>query len=39
VLSIVAHSSTDVFVAGQFDEEREIPGWYTALKEQVRRST
>jgi NhaP-type Na+/H+ or K+/H+ antiporter len=26
VLSIVAHSSTDVFVAGQFDEEREIPG-------------
>ena len=39
VLSIVAHSSTDVFVAGQFDEEREIPGWYTALKERARRST
>jgi len=29
-LSIVAHSSTDVFVATQFDEEREIPGWCTA---------
>ena len=26
VLSILAHSSTDVFVATQFDEEREIPG-------------
>jgi hypothetical protein len=30
ILSIVAHSSTDVFVATQFDEEREIPGWCTA---------
>jgi len=25
-LSILAHSSTDVFVTTQFDEEREIPG-------------
>jgi hypothetical protein len=37
VLSIVAHSSADVFVATQFDEEREIPCWYTALKERARR--
>jgi hypothetical protein len=35
----VAHSSTDVFVATQFDEEREIPCWYTALKERAGRST
>jgi hypothetical protein len=39
VLSIVAHSSADVFVATQFDEEREIACWYTALKERARRST
>jgi sodium/hydrogen antiporter len=38
VLSIVAHSSTDVLIANQFDEEREVPAWYTALRERTRRS-
>jgi hypothetical protein len=27
VLSIVAHSSTDVVVARQFDEPDEVPAW------------
>jgi NhaP-type Na+/H+ or K+/H+ antiporter len=26
-LSIIAHSSTDVIVARQFDEPDEVPGW------------
>ncbi|MGH8965822.1 MAG: cation:proton antiporter, partial [Actinomycetes bacterium] len=28
VLSILAHSSTDIVVARSFDEEREVPAWF-----------
>ncbi|MFV2171658.1 cation:proton antiporter [Actinomadura sp. LOL_016] len=28
VLSIIAHSSTDIIVARGFDDEREVPAWY-----------
>lgn len=31
-LSILAHSSTDVVIARQFDEERETPGWYRSFR-------
>jgi len=36
VLSIIAHSSTDVLVARAFDEPRETPRWHAVL-EKVRR--
>lgn len=32
VLSILAHSSSDVIVARTFDEERELPAWYGRLR-------
>jgi NhaP-type Na+/H+ or K+/H+ antiporter len=35
-LSIIAHSSSDVLVARQFDEEREVPAWYAAVRERAR---
>jgi NhaP-type Na+/H+ or K+/H+ antiporter len=39
-LSIVAHSSTDVIVARLFDEEREMPSWYSAVRRRpARRDT
>ena len=31
VVSIIAHSSTDVVVARQFDEPGELPGWESAV--------
>ena len=33
VLSILAHSSTDVVVARLFDEEREVPAWFGRLRD------
>lgn len=38
VLSIVAHSSTDIVVARWFDEEREVPGWYERGRDRLRRT-
>jgi NhaP-type Na+/H+ or K+/H+ antiporter len=38
VLSILAHSSTDVVVARWFDEEREVPGWYQRGRDRLRRT-
>jgi NhaP-type Na+/H+ or K+/H+ antiporter len=38
VLSILAHSSTDVVVARWFDEEREVPGWYQRGRDGRRRT-
>jgi NhaP-type Na+/H+ or K+/H+ antiporter len=38
VLSIVAHSSTDIVVARWFDEEREVPGWYERSRDRLRRA-
>jgi NhaP-type Na+/H+ or K+/H+ antiporter len=38
-LSIVAHSSSDVLVARQFDEEREVPVWYSAARSWARHRT
>ncbi|WP_037560201.1 cation:proton antiporter [Spirillospora albida] len=32
VLSILAHSSTDVVVARGFDDEREVPSWHGPLR-------
>lgn len=32
VLSILAHSSSDVIVARTFDDEREVPAWYGRLR-------
>ena len=32
VLSIIAHSSTDILVASAFDEARETPRWHEVLK-------
>lgn len=37
-LSIIAHSSTDVVVARQFDDEREAPAWFSALRSRWPRS-
>ncbi|MFI0446700.1 cation:proton antiporter [Actinomadura sp. 6N118] len=37
VLSILAHSSTDVVVARGFDEESEVPAWYGKARTLVRR--
>lgn len=37
VLSILAHSSTDIVVARGFDDEREIPAWYGKGRTVVRR--
>lgn len=36
-LSIVAHSSTDIIVAGQFDEARETPAWFSAVQRRLPR--
>lgn len=36
-LSIILHSSTDLLVARQFDEEREVPAWYSAARWRARR--
>jgi sodium/hydrogen antiporter len=35
-LSIIAHSSTDVLVARLFDDEREMPTWYSSIRRRVR---
>ncbi|KAB2340170.1 cation:proton antiporter [Actinomadura rudentiformis] len=37
VLSILAHSSTDVVVARGFDDEHEVPAWYGKARTLVRR--
>lgn len=36
-LSIIAHSSTDVVVARQFDEAREAPAWFATLRSRLPR--
>ncbi|WUI01426.1 cation:proton antiporter [Spirillospora sp. NBC_00431] len=36
VLSILAHSSTDVVVARGFDEEREVPAWFGPVIDRAR---
>lgn len=36
VLSILAHSSTDVVVARWFDEEHEVPAWFKPVARAVR---
>jgi NhaP-type Na+/H+ or K+/H+ antiporter len=36
-LSIVAHSSTDVVVARQFDDERETPAWFSRVRRRLPR--
>lgn len=38
VLSIVAHSSTDILVARWFDEEYEAPDWWARGRERLLRS-
>ncbi len=38
VLSILAHSSTDIVVARWFDEEHEVPGWYARGRDRFRRT-
>lgn len=38
VLSIVAHSPTDIVVARWFDEEREVPAWYERSRDRLRRT-
>jgi hypothetical protein len=35
-LSIITHSSTDVLVARLFDDEREMPTWYSSIRRRVR---
>jgi sodium/hydrogen antiporter len=35
-LSIIAHSSTDVLVAWRFDDERDIPTWYSTVRRRAR---
>jgi sodium/hydrogen antiporter len=35
-LSIIAHSSTDVLVARLFDDERDIPTWYSTVRRRAR---
>src|SRR5690606_23892617 len=35
-LSILAHSSTDVLVAGWFDDESETPAWHDRARKAVR---
>ena len=37
VMSILAHSSTDIVVARWFDDEREVPAWYGRLPAVTRR--
>jgi NhaP-type Na+/H+ or K+/H+ antiporter len=37
VLSILAHSSTDIVVARAFDEKHEIPQWYGVLRRNGKR--
>lgn len=37
-LSILAHSSTDVVVARQFDEEREVGAWFQTVRKRVKRN-
>jgi len=36
VLSILAHSSTDIVVARGFDEEREVPAWHGPVLDRAR---
>ncbi|MFB4313883.1 cation:proton antiporter [Actinomadura sp. 21ATH] len=36
VLSILAHSSTDIVVARGFDDEREVPAWHGPTPDQAR---
>ncbi|MEU5880038.1 cation:proton antiporter [Spirillospora sp. NPDC047279] len=38
VLSILAHSSTDVVVARGFDDEHEVPAWYDRARSRLGRS-
>jgi NhaP-type Na+/H+ or K+/H+ antiporter len=35
-VSIISHSSTDVLVARLFDDEREIPTWYSTVRRRAR---
>ncbi len=37
VLSILAHSSSDILVARWFDEEYEVPAWFARGRDRVRR--
>ncbi|GAA2117733.1 cation:proton antiporter [Actinomadura napierensis] len=37
VLSILAHSSTDIVVARGFDDEREVPAWFGKARTLARR--
>jgi NhaP-type Na+/H+ or K+/H+ antiporter len=39
VLSILAHSSTDVVVARAFDDERDTPAWHGVLRRLSRRAS
>ncbi|MFC6879505.1 MULTISPECIES: cation:proton antiporter [Actinomadura] len=36
VLSILAHSSTDIVVARGFDEEHEVPAWFDPMLDRAR---
>jgi NhaP-type Na+/H+ or K+/H+ antiporter len=35
IVSIVAHSYTDVLLTGLFDETHEMPTWYSAVRRRV----
>jgi NhaP-type Na+/H+ or K+/H+ antiporter len=39
VISILAHSSTDIVVARWFDEERDIPAWFGKARDRDRDDT
>ncbi|MFB4273967.1 MULTISPECIES: cation:proton antiporter [unclassified Nonomuraea] len=36
VLSILLHSSTDIVVARGFDDEREVPAWFSGARRRLR---
>lgn len=36
-LSIIAHSSTDVVIARQFDESHEAPAWFSTIRNRLSR--
>ena len=38
VISILAHSSTDVLVARAFDEDRDVPNWHGVVQRSMRRA-
>jgi sodium/hydrogen antiporter len=37
VISILAHSSTDIVVARWFDDEHEVPAWFGSARDRARR--